>query len=602
MNKYNNFLFLFSIVLLTSCVSLDIDTVIKNSEPEVVDVAIKDQNILFEDFLDSQWDEGMKDSPVFASMLGIKKYNKQISSNSIEQFNINKDKSLSALNKLQSFDINLLNESNKLNYRLAELGMQNDISRMNYPTYFMQLNQRGGVQSYYETGDRLIYSSKQDYEDWLIRLESYAVNIANSLNNNKEGLKLGYSQPKIVTSGVIAQIKAILNSDISTNPYMKIFRDANEEFFNDEEKADLIRRATLVVEGSILPAYQNLYNFLNDEYLPKSRNTIGISDVPNGMEWYEDLAKYHTTTNLTPDEIHNIGLSEVKRIRLEMEQIIKSLEWDGDFNSFLNYLRTSPRFYYDNPEDLFNAYLIMSKTIDPLLPKLFKTFPRAPYGVKPIPDESAPFTTTAYYSSATKGKPGYFYANLYKPESRPKYEIPVLTVHEAVPGHHFQISIAQELENVPTFRKYLSFTAFVEGWGLYSEELGEYIGLYDDPYDKFGQLTYDMWRAIRLVVDTGMHYKDWSRDDAINLFLENTAKSQLDIENEVDRYIAWPGQALAYKIGQLKILELRTKAETELGDKFDIKDFHYEVLKRGSIPLNMLEMYINDWIDDSLSS
>ena len=602
MNKDKNFLFLFSIVLLTSCVSLDIDTVIENSEPKVVDVAIKDQNILFEDFLDSQWDEGMEDSPVFASMLGIKKYNKQISSNSIEQFNINKDKSLSALNKFQSFDINLLNESNKLNFRLAELGMQNDISRMKYPTYFMQLNQRGGVQSYYETGDRLIYTSKQDYEDWLIRLESYAVNIANSLNNNKEGLKLGYSQPKIVTSGVITQIKAILDSDISSNPYMKIFRDANEEFFNDEEKADLIRRATLVVEGSILPSYQNLYNFLNDEYLPKSRNTIGISDVPGGMEWYEDLAKYHTTTSLTPDQIHNIGLSEVKRIRLEMEQIIESLNWDGDFNSFLNYLRTSPRFYYDNPEDLFNAYLIMSKTIDPLLPKLFKTFPRAPYGVKPIPDESAPFTTTAYYSPATKGKPGYFYANLYKPESRPKYEIPVLTVHEAVPGHHFQISIAQELEDVPTFRKYLSFTAFVEGWGLYSEELGEYIGLYDDPYDKFGQLTYDMWRAIRLVVDTGMHYKDWSRDDAINLFLENTAKSQLDIENEVDRYIAWPGQALAYKIGQLKILELRTKAENKLGDQFDIKDFHYEVLKRGSIPLNMLEMYINDWIEDSLSS
>ena len=222
--------------------------------------------------------------------------------------------------------------------------------------------------------------------------------------------------------------------------------------------------------------------------------------------------------------------------------------------------------------------------------------------MKPIPAESAPFTTTAYYSSATKGKPGYFYTNLYKPESRPKYEIPVLTVHEAVPGHHFQISIAQELENVPMFRKYLSFTSFVEGWGLYSEELGDYIGLYDDPYDKFGQLTYDMWRAIRLVVDTGMHYKDWSREDAINLFLENTAKSKLDIENEVDRYIAWPGQALAYKIGQLKILELRTKAENELGDKFDIKDFHYEVLKRGSLPLEMLEMYINDWIDATLSS
>ena len=309
MNKYNNFLFFFSVVVITSCTSLDIDTTIEDSDSEKVNIAVKDQNILFEDFLDKQWDEGMEDSPVFASMLGIKKYNKQISSNSIEQFNINKDKSLSALNKLQSFDINLLNESNKLNFRLAELGMQNDISRMKYPTYFMQLNQRGGVQSYYETGDRLIYSSKQDYEDWLIRLESYAVNIANSLNNKKEGLESGYSQPKIVTSGVIAQIKAILDSDISTNPYMKIFRDANEEFFNDEEKADLIRRATLVVEGSILPAYQNLYNFLNDEYLPKSRNTIGISDVPNGMEWYEDLAKYHTTTNqYCRDRNRTIGL------------------------------------------------------------------------------------------------------------------------------------------------------------------------------------------------------------------------------------------------------------------------------------------------------
>ncbi len=285
-----------------------------------------------------------------------------------------------------------------------------------------------------------------------------------------------------------------------------------------------------------------------------------------------------------------------------MEEIIRQVNWDGDFGSFLNYLRTSPRFYYDNGEDLFNAYLIMSKTIDPLLPKIFKEFPRAPYGVKPIPAESAPFTTTAYYNSPSPGRPGYFYANLYKPESRPKYEIPVLTVHEAVPGHHFQISIAQELENVPTFRKYQGITAFVEGWGLYSEELGEYINIYDDPYDKFGQLTYDMWRAIRLVVDTGMHYFDWSRQDAINLFLENSAKSQLDIENEVDRYIAWPGQALAYKIGQLKILELRNKSEELLGDKYDIKDFHYEVLKRGSLPLDLLEFYIDKWIEESINS
>ena len=383
---------------------------------------------------------------------------------------------------------------------------------------------------------------------------------------------------------------------------MKVFIEADENLLTEDEKAELINSAERLIENKINPAYKRLYDFLKDDYLINSRDSIGIKDIPNGKEYYEFLARFYTTTDLTPEEIHNIGLQEIQRIRSEMEEIIRQVNWDGDFGSFLNYLRTSPRFYYDNGEDLFNAYLIMSKTIDPLLPKIFKEFPRAPYGVKPIPAESAPFTTTAYYNSPSPGRPGYFYANLYKPESRPKYEIPVLTVHEAVPGHHFQISIAQELENVPTFRKYQGITAFVEGWGLYSEELGEYINIYDDPYDKFGQLTYDMWRAIRLVVDTGMHYFDWSRQDAINLFLENSAKSQLDIENEVDRYIAWPGQALAYKIGQLKILELRNKSEELLGDKYDIKDFHYEVLKRGSLPLDLLEFYIDKWIEESINS
>ena len=588
------------IFILASCSNIQFEqnlNILSETKAEV-----ETQDTQFESFLANQWDEGLKDNPIFASNLGDKRFNTKISSNSIGQFKINKAKEEKSLKELQLFNIELLNDENKLNYKLAELSMLNSIKRMNFPSYLMRLNQRGGIQSFYETGDRLVYTSKQDYEDWLTRLNSFVENIDNSLTNNKQGLELGYTQPKLVTRGVIAQISAIINSDIENHPYLKVFKNADESLMSSNEKTDLINRAKTLISNEINPSYKRLHDFLQNEYLSTSRDSIGISDVPNGSKWYEVLSNYHTTTNLSPDEIHEIGLSEIKRIRSEMEKIISDLEWDGDFNSFLNYLRTSPRFYYDNPEDLFNAYLIMSKTIDPLLPKIFKTFPRAPYGVIPIPAESAPFTTTAYYNSPSKGKPGYFYANLYKPESRPKYEIPVLTVHEAVPGHHFQISIAQELENVPTFRKYQSFTAFIEGWGLYSEELGDHIGLYDDPYDKFGQLTYDMWRAIRLVVDTGMHYKDWSRDDAINLFIENTAKSKLDIENEVDRYIAWPGQALAYKIGQLKILELRSKAEKELGEKYDIKDFHYEVLKRGSLPLDLLEFYINQWIEDSITS
>jgi prolyl oligopeptidase len=595
-NRFNKiYLSIASLGLVVSCQTNYLD----NNQ---VQETVIDENIGFEDFLEDQWEQNLEDSPIFASLLGNKKFNQDITSNSIKTFEGNKLKLKKALNSLNSFNYNQLNSANKLNYQLKEISLSNAIEASYYPSYYLSLNQRGGVQSYYETGDRLVYSSKQDYEDWLIRLSKYVDNIINTKNNLEKGIQNGYTHPRLVTSQVITQIDNILNSNIEDNPYLKIFINADNSFFAKGEKEDLIIRATELIKVNIIPSYIELNNFLKNIYLPNSRESIGLSDIPDGAAWYEYAARYHTTTNLSPDEIHNIGLKEVKRIRNEMEQIINNLQWDGDFKSFLNYLRTSPRFYYDNPDDLLNAYLIMAKSIDPLLPKIFKVFPRAPYGVIPIPAESAPFTTTAYYNSPAKGRPGYFYANLYKPESRPKYEIPVLTVHEAVPGHHFQISIAQELENVPTFRKYQSFTAFVEGWGLYSEELGEFMNLYDDPYDKFGQLTYDMWRAIRLVVDTGMHYKDWSRQDAIDLFIENTAKSRLDIENEVDRYIAWPGQALAYKIGQLKILELRNKAELELGDKYDIKDFHHEVLKRGSLPLDILEEYINEWIKESLNS
>jgi len=597
LTTHKNFILAFTLFFLSSCQTAQNEI----TEPDINTIVISEDEI-FEEYLVAQWDEDLKDSPIFASLLGDKRFNQDITPNDKEYYQNRISILEEKKQKLKAFDFNKLNSDNKLNYKLLNLNLDNSIEASTYPSYYMSLNQRGGVQSYYETGDRLVYSSKTDYEDWLVRLSKYSENINNTTNNLKEGLSKGYTQPKLVTRQVITQIDNLLNNDIDSHPYLKIFLSANDEYFINDEKNQLIDDAKELISNKIIPAYQELNEFLKNEYLPKSRDSIGLDGVPDGKKWYEYVARYHTTTTLTPDEIHEIGLSEVSRIRSEMEEIINDLKWDGDFKSFLNYLRTSPRFYYDNGEDLLNAYLIMAKKIDPLLPKIFKVFPRAPYGVIPIPDESAPFTTTAYYNGPAKGRPGYFYANLYKPESRPKYEIPVLTVHEAVPGHHFQISLAQELENVPTFRRYLSFTAFVEGWGLYSEELGEFMGIYEDPYDKFGQLTYDMWRAIRLVVDTGMHYKGWSRDDAINLFLENTAKSQLDIENEVDRYIAWPGQALAYKIGQLKILELRLKSEKMLGDKYDIKDFHHEILKRGSVPLDILEDYINEWIENTLDS
>ena len=598
MRKYI-FIKISPLLILISCATVET----QNSNLVVIDEPIKvDENQLFIDYLEDDWKKNLNDNPLFASYTGDKSSNDKINSNSIEQFIKDKESDKNSLYLLEQINLSKLSKENQLNYKLKEFGLRNSVNAAQFPTYYLRLNQRGGIQSFYETGNRLVYTTAKDYYDWFKRLEQFVSNIDNFLAINKEGLAKGHTQPKLVTRGVIAQLDAIINSDISSNPYLKVFKEADESIINIDDKNKLIDDAILLIENEINPAYKRLHDFLLNDYLPNSRESIGIKDIPNGKKYYEYLAKYYTTTDLTPDEIHNIGLKEIARIRSEMEQIISDVDWDGDFLSFLNYLRTSPRFYYDNAEDLFDAYLIMSKTIDPLLPKIFKVFPRAPYGVIPIPDETAPFTTTAYYNSPSPGRPGYFYANLYKPESRPKYEIPVLTVHEAVPGHHFQISIAQELENVPKFRKYQGITAFVEGWGLYSEELGEFMGIYDDPYDKFGQLTYDMWRAIRLVVDTGMHYMDWTREDAINLFIENSAKSKLDIENEVDRYIAWPGQALAYKIGQLKILELRNKAERVLGDKYDIKDFHHEVLKRGSLPLELLEFYIDEWINETLNS
>ena len=579
-----------TLVIVITCVNLLLWTMSDNDKESMAD---KD----FKNYLAESWEMSLSQSPIYASMLGDKRFNTEIVSNSADEIEKRKLKTIDSYDEFKTFNINDLSESNRLNYMILDKDFSLEIDSHNYPEHFMDLNQRGGIQSFYETGSRMIFSSYQDYKDWLTRLEKYTSNIKNANANYKNGLELGYTQPKHITTYVLEQIESMVAADIVNNPYLKVFNEASLEIVTTDEKDELILSAQKLIKESLNPAYSDLAKFLRNEYIPNSRDSIGIKDVPNGSEWYEYLARYHTTTDLTPDEIHEIGLTEIKRIRAEMEDIIASVKWSGDFNSFLDFLRTDKRFYYDNADDLFDAYLIMSKKIDPLLPLIFKDFQKAPYGVTEIPMESAPYTTTAYYNSPSKGRPGYYYVNLYKPESRPKYEIPVLSVHEAVPGHHFQISIAQEMENVPEFRKHQSFTSFVEGWALYSEELGEHMGLYDDPYDKFGQLTYDMWRAIRLVVDTGMHYKDWSRDDAIDLFVNNTAKSILDIENEVDRYIAWPGQALAYKIGQLKILELRTKAEKELGDKYDIKDFHYEVLKRGSVPLSVLESYINEWIE-----
>ena len=551
----------------------------------------------FESLLGSEWSKVVNDNPVYASSMGDLSRNTEWSDTSVENIYSDHQHQLDVLNLLDSLDISNFSEDNKVNYKLFKQEYKNSTESHAYKTFLIPFSHRGGIQLQHETISIVPLRNKQHYLDWIERISKIDVLVDAAIEKAKLGISEEIVPPRFLMQKVFKQIKLQAFVEPKDSPFYRAFIEIDSSI--ERVDIDEIQQEALnVIKLKVIPAYVKLHRFFKDEYLPACRTSIGIKEINNGKEYYEFLARKFTTTNLSPKEIHEIGLSEVARIRDEMDTIINDVEWEGTFKSFLDDLRTNPKFYYETSEELFESYLATSKRIDPELVKLFKVLPSMPYGLKPIPMESAPDTTTAYYQrpAADGSRAGYYYVNLYRPEVRPKYEIEVLSVHEAMPGHHLQIALAMELD-LPNFRKYGGITAFVEGWGLYSERLGYDLGLYKDPYSKFGQLTYDMWRAIRLVVDTGMHYFDWTRQDAINYFLENSAKTKQDVMNEVDRYINWPGQALAYKIGQLKILELRAKAESEFGEDFDIKDFHHEVLKRGALPLDILEQYINQWIE-----
>ncbi|MFZ8975123.1 MAG: DUF885 domain-containing protein, partial [Pseudomonadales bacterium] len=461
--------------------------------------------------------------------------------------------------------------------------------------------QRGGIQTLDEIGDRLRLETVQDFDDWLARLAQIDQLMQQTIALMKEGMASGYVPPKITMSRVPGQIAKQLVSTAEESLFFKPF-EILPDSIAPAQQARLQSEARSIITETVIPAYQTLEKFFNEEYLPACRDSIGASDLPNGAAFYEYRVRRYTTTDMTPEEVHQVGLTEVQRIRNEMMAVKAAVGFEGSLDAFFNFLRTDPQFYFEDPEDLLRAYEAQAKRIDPELVRLFTKLPRMPYGIKVIPEAVAPDTTTAYYTrpAADGSRAGYYWVNLYNPASRPKFEIPVLTVHEAMPGHHLQIALQQELESLPNFRRYSGFTVFTEGWGLYSERLGYDIGLYQDPYDQFGQLSYDMWRAVRLVVDTGMHYKGWSRDEAIAYFERNAPRKKLDIINEIDRYISWPGQALAYKIGQLKMLALRDKASSQLGDRFDLKRFHDRMLSQGAIPLSLLEITMDQWIESEL--
>ena len=559
-----------------------------------------DENREFLAFLEDEWQFELSQSPVYATAMGVKGYETLWRDNSLEAIGARRSHNKETVNTLKGFKKEDLSETNQLNLRLFTDLAKKELEIDQFNRHLLPFSHRGGIQLAHEDAETLPFKNPQDYRFWIERLKNLDKRVNQTIVLAKQGIKKGYKAPKVLMNRVDRQIDLQSRDNVNKNPFFKIFINLPDSI-PDEEKTAIRAEAKKVIEEVVIPSYQLLGKYFKDEYLPQSRGTVGLYDIPDGRKLYEVLAKSFTTTNLSPKEIHQIGLDEVQRIRGEMEVVIKELEFEGSFKDFLTFLREDERFYYKTSEELFEGYLAVSKRIDPELVKLFGNLPRTPYGLRAIPEESAPDTTTAYYMSPSPDglRAGYYYVNLYKPETRPKFEMEVLSVHEAVPGHHLQISLAMEMGEMPMFRRVSPYTAFVEGWGLYSESLGYDLGLYKDPYSKFGQLTYDMWRAVRLVVDTGMHYYEWDRQKAIDFFLDNAGKSELDIINEIDRYIVMPGQALAYKIGQMKFLSLKQKARTELGEEFNIRDFHDTVLSQGALPLNELDSIIESYIQEN---
>ena len=506
-----------------------------------------------------------------------------------------------ALEKLQALKPRKLHGEDLVTYEAFKLGREINIEGYRFPSELLPIQQFSNLASSFAvagSGQGIQpFRTVQDYDNFLSRMDGFVAWVDHSIANMQLGVTKGIVQPKIVVERTIPQLAAQLVDD----PKQSLFWRPILNFPAGLSVADRQRLMTAYeqkISKQVLPAYRRLHDYLKNDYLPKARDSIGLSALPNGASWYAYLVRYHTSTSMKPDEVHELGLAEVARIRVEMERIKNQVGHAGDLRSFFDALRTDPRFYFKEPSELLAGYGALRQRVSGALPLLFAAKPKATFEIRAVEAFRAPTEAAASYESpsADGKRPGVFYVNTYDLASRPTYSMEALYLHEAEPGHHLQVAVAQERTGLPRFRRFGWDTAYGEGWALYAESLGHDLGLYTDPYSAFGALSNEMWRAVRLVVDTGIHSKGWSRDKAIEYFRANTALGQADIEAEVDRYIAWPGQALAYKVGQLEILRLRRLAQQKLGVRFDIRAFHSQVLESGSLPLPVLEAKINRWI------
>jgi uncharacterized protein (DUF885 family) len=548
--------------------------------------------------IDREWEQRFADDPVFATMNGRHDRDHLLSEVTVAEFERQTNDTRAFLEELAAIDRAALPESEQVNYDLFQWQLQSRIEEFEVGHWRMPINSDSGFHTEFpRLAGALRFASAKDYENYIARLRALPRMFDQFTALMRDGMAKGMTVPRVVLENYDVTISSHVVDEAAKSLFYKPF----EKFPAAVGAADqerLRKEAADAILGSVVPAYRKFSEFMAKEYIPAARTTIGASDMPGGKDYYAQRIRIFTTLDLSADQIHQIGLDEVARIRKEMDAIIARVGFKGTFAEFLAFLRTDPRFYAKTPHELLAAASFHAKKMDGKLPSLFKTLPRLPYGVEPVPDYLAPVYTGGRYSPAAPGstQSGNYWVNTYALDKRPLYTLEALTLHEAVPGHHLQIALAQELQDVPEFRRDIYISAFGEGWGLYSERLGLEAGFYTDPYSDFGRLTYEMWRAARLVVDTGMHAKGWTRQQALDFLGQNTALSLHEVRTEIDRYIAWPGQALSYKLGELHIRSLRAKAEKELGAKFDIREFHDQLLKNGAVPLPVLTRVIDRYI------
>jgi uncharacterized protein (DUF885 family) len=571
------------------------------STPVVTD-KIQEDNVIkssqdnkLQDIIAKAWQLQLERDPQLAAAFGDSSQAGKLADLSPATLLSHNQRAQALAQQLAKIDTSLLSKTNKTNALILKYQLDNEIDLYRYHDHYLPLTAESGFHADISAITRGRFTSMQDYRDYLSRLSALPKYFSQQTYWLKKGIKSGITQPRLVLKGFENSISAFI-VPVEQSVYYQPFNDFPAHFTEAEKRA-LIAEANHTIETKVLPLYQDFYRFMTESYIPQARRDIAASSLPFGNAFYTNRLKHYTTVDMSADEVHDLGLSEVKRIRAQMQQIVTDLKFKGTFADFLHFLRTDPQFYAKTPKALLKEAAYLAKQADAILPKYFGKLPRSPYGVEAVPAEIAPKYTTGRYSGANSDyEPGYYWVNTYALETRPLYELPALTLHEAVPGHHLQISLNKEIADLPNFRRYSYISAFGEGWGLYSEYLGIEAGYYQDPYSQFGRLTYEMWRAARLVVDTGMHVKGWSRQQAIDFMASNTALSLHNVTTEIDRYISWPGQALSYKIGELTIKRLRAKAEQALGEQFDIRQFHDAVLEQGSVPMSVLEQQIDELI------